>query len=81
MRYLTELILSPDIRPGDRDDLVKFMKFNGETLYAKGIKRPAMTVGPNWGAQPGKTTDLTTQLSGLMLIEAMAKLDKAGLLD
>lgn len=80
VRYFTELILSPDIRQDDRDDFVAFMQFNGQTLYAKGIKRPEMVVGPNWREQPGETTDLTTQLSGLMLIEAMAQLDAAGLL-
>ena len=81
VRYFTELTLSEDIRQDDRDDFVNFMQFNGETLYTRGIKRPEMIVGPNWREQPGETTDLTTQLSGLMLIEAMAQLDAAGLLE
>ncbi|WP_420458663.1 glycoside hydrolase family 76 protein [Neolewinella sp.] len=80
VRYLTDLILSPDIRDDDRDALVRFMRFNGETLHDQGIRRPDMIVGPDWRTQPDEVTDLTTQLSGLMLIEAMAKLAAAGLL-
>ena len=81
VRYLTDLIVSPDLSDGDRDELLKFMRFNGETFYDRGLRRPAMLAGPNWRALPGDRTDLTTQLSGLMLIEAMAKLDRNDLLD
>ena len=80
IRYLTELILAADLPQADRADFVRFLQFNGETLYTEGIKRPGMVVGPNWSEQPSGPTDLTTQLSGLMLLEAIAKLDAAGLL-
>lgn len=40
-----------------------------------------MFCGPKWNALPTGATDLTTQLSGVMLIEAAAKLNKEDLLD
>ncbi|WP_116127286.1 glycoside hydrolase family 76 protein [Lewinella sp. IMCC34183] len=80
VRYLTELILQPDINDSDRQKLVDFMQYNGETFYQDGLLRPEMLAGPNWARQPTDRTDLTTQLSGLMLVEAMAKLQAADLL-
>jgi hypothetical protein len=38
-------------------------------------------VSPGWKRMPGGTTDFSTQLSGLMLLETMAKLDILKLLD
>lgn len=81
VRYFTELIEEPTVSTKDHDSFVKFFKFNAETLYKKGIVRPGMFCGSNWSKAPTGTTDLTTQLSGVMLIEAAAKLDKANLLD
>lgn len=80
VRYFTELIEEPSINSTDRESFVKFLKFNAETFYKKGIRRPAMLSSQNWNAAPSAQTDLTTQLSGVMLIEAAAKLDEEGLL-
>jgi len=80
VRYFTELIEEPTINSSDRESFVKFLRFNAETFYKKGIRRPAMLASPNWNAAPSAQTDLTTQLSGVMLIEAAAKLDEEGLL-
>jgi len=81
IRYLTELIEEPSINSSDRESFAKFLKFNAQTFYKKGISRPAMLSSNNWNAAPSAQTDLTTQLSGVMLIEAAAKLDKEGLLE
>lgn len=80
VRYFTELIEEPSINSTDRESFVKFLKFNAETFYKKGIRRPAMLSSQNWNAAPSAQTDLTTQLSGVMLIEAAAKLEEEGLL-
>jgi predicted alpha-1,6-mannanase (GH76 family) len=79
VRYMTELIMAPEINTGDRITFAKFMELNAKTAYRRGISRPTMMFGPNWknGPQAG-STDLTTQLSGAMLIEAAALLHKAG---
>jgi len=80
VRYYTDLIQEPTINSTDRSMLVRFLRFNAETFYRRGINRPAMLAGPNWGTKPTERTDLTTQLSAVMLIEAAAKLDEEGLL-
>lgn len=80
VRYLTELTEQPTINSTDTEKFAAFLKFNAQSFYKKGILRPAMLSGNNWKAAPsaGGSVDLTTQLSGVMLIEAAAKLDKDG---
>lgn len=83
VRYFTELTQHPDISAADKGKFADFLQFNAETFYKKGIFRPSMFSGNNWKVAPaaGANTDLTTQLSGVMLIEAAAKLDKDGYFD
>jgi predicted alpha-1,6-mannanase (GH76 family) len=78
VRYLTQVILSPDVTEANRNAYVKYMKYNAETLFTKGISRPALLVSPDWKAQPSGTIDLTTQISGLTMMEAAATLKTAG---
>lgn len=80
IRYLTLLINEPDITSSDRDKYVQFIKFNAQSLYTQGISRPALMVSPAWNKAPGASTDLTTQLSGIMLLEAAANLKNSGIL-
>ena len=80
IRYFTDLIQNPDLSEGDREKFIEFFKFNAQTFYNNGISRPSMMSSPDWKNQPGATTDLSTQLSGVMLIEAAATLDEAELL-
>ena len=56
------------------------MSLNAETLYKKGIQRPAMLIDASWTQKPAPSTaiDCTTQLSGLMLIEIAADLKAKG---
>ncbi|MCC8409298.1 glycoside hydrolase [Mucilaginibacter sp. UR6-1] len=79
IRYFTLLAQEDAVAAIDRNELVKFLKFNAETLYTNGIARPAHTISPDWNKKPSGTTDLTTQLSGMMLIEAAATLSEAKL--
>jgi predicted alpha-1,6-mannanase (GH76 family) len=83
VRYFTELIEQPTINATDKEKFAAFLKFNAQTFYKKGILRPTMLSGNNWKVAPsaGGSVDLTTQLSGVMLIEAAAKLDKEGFFD
>lgn len=83
VRYFTELIEQPTINSTDTEKFAAFLKFNAQSFYKKGILRPAMLSGNNWKIAPsaGASVDLTTQLSGVMLIEAAAKLDKDGFFD
>ena len=78
VRYLTLLIQEPDVTPSARDAYVKFLKYNAQTLFTKGIARPSMMVSPDWKSLPSGTTDLTTQISGVTMMEAAATLKTAG---
>lgn len=80
VRYLTLLINEPDLPAADRSKFVNFMKYNAQTLYKQGISRPALMISPGWNKAPQAQTDLTTQLSGIMLIESAAQLTKSGIL-
>jgi predicted alpha-1,6-mannanase (GH76 family) len=80
VRYLTLLTLKEDVSSTDRDAYAKFLKYNAETLFAKGIIRPGLFASPDWKTTPKATdaTDLTTQISGLTTLEAAATLKAAG---
>jgi hypothetical protein len=50
------------------------LKKNAETLWLKGTDRSKIIFNNNWATQPGPTGYLNPQLSGCMLMEAMALL-------
>lgn len=76
IRYLALLVQEPDLNDTDRGNLARFLKFNAEMFYTKGLTRPSMLSGPDWGNKAQGSIDLSTQLSGLMLMEAAATLKK-----
>ncbi len=80
VRYFTDLIQQDRLDPTTKKRYVQFLKLNAETLWEKGTKRPEIFFGPNWTVKPGTSTGLTEQLSGCMLIEAAALLNKKGIL-
>ncbi|MHA6728348.1 glycoside hydrolase family 76 protein [Chryseobacterium sp. A301] len=80
VRYLTELIGKTELNSSDQSAMLQFLGYNAKTFYEKGIARPKMMSGSNWAVAPTGKTDLTTQLSGLMLLEAAAKLQKQDLI-
>jgi len=78
VRYLTLLTELPDLDASSKTKYANFLKQNAQTLDVKGIGRPSMMISPDWTILPSGSTDLTTQLSGLMMIEAAAKLKADG---
>lgn len=76
VRYLTELIQQDRLDASAKKRYIQFLQYNGETLWNTGTAKPAVLYGTYWGAKPGATAGLTEQLSGCMLIEAMALLQK-----
>ena len=74
IRYLTALVELPDLDAASRTKYINFLQKNAQSLYTKGIARPSLMVSPDWTLLPSASTDLTTQLSGVMMIEATAKL-------
>ena len=79
VRYLTRLIMEGMLDAGKKSGYISFLRANGESLWSKGTNKNLLLFGSGWDKAPGNTTDLTIQLSGIMLIEALAELKKAQL--
>ena len=79
IRYFTQLILLPDLDTSTKKRYITFFKHNAETLWRTGTNKQQVLFGTYWKTKPGSTTELTTQTSGAMLMEAAALLNKAGL--
>lgn len=78
IRYFTQLIIQGRLDKPVRDRYLQFINFNAETLWINGTNTQGILFGPNWRMKPGSSTGLTEQLSGCMLIESMAFLQKEG---
>ncbi len=76
VRYFTEMILSGHLSADQRKHYTDFLRQNA-LLHYRHIKRPEMLIGPAWNKTAGEVVDASTQLSGLMLLEAMAKIEGA----
>lgn len=80
VRYLTELALEEDLSEETRSAYVAFIRQNGEQLWSKGTRRPAVLFSSDWSTLPKGEVESSTQLSGVMLAEALARLDSMNLL-
>lgn len=78
VRYFTELIQDGDLSADIRDRYIAFLTHNAETLWQDGNNE--CRFAPDWREKPGTPSAMTPQLSGCMLVEAMALLEKEGLL-
>ncbi len=75
VRYLTLLATDPAVPADARTRYVNFLTFNAETLWRTGTAKPRVVFGTNWANRPANAqTQLTAQLSGAMLMEAMTRL-------
>lgn len=78
VRYFTQLILCEGLSSAKRVEYLEYLQRNAEVLRDKGIQEDGFLFGSYWAEKPGDATDLTIQLSGTMLFEAMARLEKEG---
>jgi len=76
VRYFTRLIVEATLDPSKKTGYVNFLRANGESLWSKGTNKGNLLFGSAWDKAPGSSTDLTIQLSGIMLVEALAELKK-----
>ncbi len=81
VRYFTLLIIDGSLTSGKKTQYIDFLKTNAQTLWSKGTNKSQVLFGNAWDKPPGSTTDFTTQLSGVMLFEAMAELKKLNLVN
>jgi predicted alpha-1,6-mannanase (GH76 family) len=76
VRYLALLAREGNIPQSKKDQYINIIKSSAQTLKNQGINTSNMTVSPKWGVPPGNSTDYSSQLSGVMLIEAAATFDQ-----
>lgn len=72
VRYINELIkLCPDFSP-----IVELIEINARTLWEEGRDPLKGIFSQSWSSRPEQMIDLSTHLSGVMLVEMMASLQK-----
>ena len=77
VRYFTQLILNEDLPESTRRRYINFMKNSAEYLWTQGTqKNPVLLFGYHWWEKPNHIAFLRAQLSGCMMMEAMALLQK-----
>ncbi len=80
VRYFTRLIVEGNLEAGKKTEYINFLKRNGESLWSKATNKNFVFFGSAWDVGPGNSVDLTVQLSGIMLCETLAELQKKELL-
>jgi predicted alpha-1,6-mannanase (GH76 family) len=80
VRYMMLLITDGNLSNTDAAKYISFLQLNAETLWLQGTSRPQVLFNTNWTTK-ATTSDLTTQLSGAMLIEAVARLKELNLIN
>ncbi|UPK71226.1 glycoside hydrolase family 76 protein [Chitinophaga filiformis] len=80
VRYMMLLITDGSLSSTDAAKFVSFLQLNAQTMWLQGTTRPQVIFNTSW-TKTAATTDLTTQLSGAMLIEAVARLKELELID
>ncbi|TCM90729.1 putative alpha-1,6-mannanase (GH76 family) [Paenibacillus sp. BK033] len=77
IRYLGELIAADPDEP-ERNDLIGMLKTNAESLWQFGKAEDKAVFSHSWAEAPDTIVQLSAELSGLMLLEQMAVLEKNG---
>lgn len=76
MRYLTLLILEEDVESTYKELFNIFLNNNANVLWSRGVDKKYILYSSNWTQIPGHSTELTSQVSGCMTIEARAYYEK-----
>jgi predicted alpha-1,6-mannanase (GH76 family) len=81
VRYFTRLIVDGNLSSTVKANYAGFLKTNAESLWSKGTNKSLLLFGTAWDKAPGNSSDLTTQLSGIMLFESMVELKTKNLVN
>lgn len=79
VRYLNQLAHEANLPLATRQNYFRILKSSALALQNQGINTENFTVSPKWGVAPGAETDFSSQLSGVMLIEAATTFDQCGI--
>ncbi len=80
IRYFTDLIQQDRLDTAAKKRYIQFVQYNAETLWNQGTNKSGILFSDDWRNKPGSSTGLTEQLSGCMLMEAMALLENEEML-
>ena len=80
VRYLTLLATEPAVPAATRARYVRLLAANAQRLSERATRRPQYLFNTNWTSLPAPTVNASTQLSGVMLLEALASLQARQLL-
>ncbi|MDF2192581.1 glycoside hydrolase family 76 protein [Paraflavitalea sp. CAU 1676] len=81
IRYFVQLIQLGKLDDYARGQYLQYLQRNGESLVRYATLQPDNVFQPNWNALPTTNKlDCSVQLSGLMLLEAINELKRAGIL-
>ena len=75
VRNLTLLAENPSLDSDKKKMLIDFLTYNANILRTFGLDRKQMLASADWTKKPTVETDLSTQLSALMLMEMAARLN------
>ncbi|GEP97116.1 hypothetical protein CCY01nite_33760 [Chitinophaga cymbidii] len=76
IRYFTLLAREGALPAATKARYENAIRSSAQALNGRGINAGNLLMNPNWTTKPGATTDYSTQLSGIMLLEAAATLDQ-----
>ena len=74
VQYLVELTIEPDLDDSLRIKFESFLYDNAVTLWERGQIQGMGLFNDNWNSPPSGSVNLSVELSGLLLLEAEAKL-------
>ena len=77
MRYFLQLILTDGVDPSFKNKYVTFFNNNADVLWRKGCYKENLLFGTSWNNPPVGATQLTSQASACMMIEAKALFEKS----
>lgn len=82
IRYFTRLIMHNDLPAAKRTNYVNFMKHNAQVLWHMGATKDSQVLfNYRWYQLPHEGTFLNAEVSGCVMMEAIALLDKKGYLN
>ncbi len=81
VRYFNRLIVDGSLSSDKKTQYINFQKNNAQKLWSAGTNKNLLLFGSSWSAAPGTSSDFTSQLSGTMLLEAMAELKSLNLVN
>lgn len=76
IRYFLELIKVEELPDSYRNKYITFFNNNANVLWSSGVYKEDLLFGSAWDTAPVGMTQLTSQTSGCMMIEAKAAYDK-----